>query len=83
MSDVSIGPFIAARSRVRSVEEAAGMSALYVDARNTESLAAGLTALLSDPAARARSGRAARERARSEDLWDAVADAYETLLGGS
>jgi glycosyltransferase involved in cell wall biosynthesis len=63
--------------------EAAGTAALYVDARSAESLAAGLTALLSDPAARERSGRAARERARSEYLWDAVADAYEALLAGS
>jgi glycosyltransferase involved in cell wall biosynthesis len=62
--------------------ETAGTAALYVDARSAESLAAGLTALLSDPAARERSGRAARERARSGYLWDAVADAYETLLAG-
>jgi glycosyltransferase involved in cell wall biosynthesis len=48
-----------------------------------ESLAAGLTALLSDPVARDRSGRAAQERARSEYLWDSVANAYEALLAGS
>ena len=63
--------------------EAAGEAALYVDARRTESLAAGLTALLSDPAAREKSGRAARARARSLYRWDAVTDAYEALLAGS
>ena len=39
--------------------------------------------LLSDPAARESSGRAARARARSLYLWDSVADAYEALLAGS
>jgi len=63
--------------------ETAGEAALYVDARRVESLAAGLAALLGDPAARERSSRAAFERARSRYLWDAVADAYETLLTGS
>ena len=63
--------------------EAAGEAALYVDARRTESLAAGLTALLSDPAAREMSGRAGRARARSLYRWDAVTDAYEALLAGS
>lgn len=62
--------------------EAAGDAALYVDARRPESLSAGLAALLSDPEARGRSGRAARAGARRY-LWDAVADSYETLLAGS
>ena len=63
--------------------EAAGDAALYVDARREDSLAAGVTALLADPRARERSGRAARERARKLYLWDAVADSYEALLAGS
>jgi glycosyltransferase involved in cell wall biosynthesis len=63
--------------------ETAGDAALYVDARRAESLAAGVTALLSDAAARERSGRAARARARSLYLWDSVADDYEALLAGS
>ena len=63
--------------------EVAGEAALYVDVHRAESLAAGLTALLADPAARERSGRAARARARSRYLWDSVADAYEALLAGS
>jgi len=62
--------------------EVAGEAALYVDVHRAESLAAGLTALLADPAARERSGRAARARARSRYLWDSVADAYEALLAG-
>ncbi len=53
-----------------------------MNARSAESLAASLTALLSDPSARERSGRAALERARRDYRWDAVADAYETLLTG-
>ena len=63
--------------------ETAGDAALYVDARRGESLAAGVTALLADPEARARSGRAAAERARARYRWDAVADSYEALLAGS
>ncbi len=63
--------------------EAAGDAAVYVVARHAESLAAGMTALLSDPAARERSGLAARARARSLYLWDSVADAYEAVLAGS
>ncbi|HEX7615123.1 MAG TPA: glycosyltransferase [Thermoanaerobaculia bacterium] len=63
--------------------ETAGDAALYVDAHRAESLAAGVTALLADPAARERSGRAAQARARALYLWDAVADAYEALLAGS
>src|SRR5512140_1718286 len=63
--------------------EVAGEAALYVDARRAESLAAGLAALLSDPEARDRSGRAAAARARSRYRWDAVTDAYEALLAGS
>ncbi len=60
--------------------EAAGEAALFVNARSAESLAAALTSLLSDPSARERSGRAALERARRDYRWEAVADAYETLL---
>ena len=63
--------------------ETSGEAALYVDARRAESLAAGLTALLSDPAARESSGRAARARACALYLWDSVADAYEALLAGA
>lgn len=63
--------------------EAAGEAALYVDARTATSLAAGLTAFLSDPAARAGSGRAARARAQKRYLWDAVAESYEALLTGA
>jgi glycosyltransferase involved in cell wall biosynthesis len=54
-----------------------------VDARTATSLAAGLTAFLSDPAARAGSGRAARARAQKRYLWDAVAESYEALLAGA
>ncbi|HEX7528724.1 MAG TPA: glycosyltransferase [Thermoanaerobaculia bacterium] len=63
--------------------EVAGEAALYVDARRAESLAAGMAALLSDPAARERSGRTAAARGRSRYRWDAVTDAYEALLAGS
>ena len=62
--------------------EAAGEAALYVNARSAASLTTSLTALLSDPVARARSGRAALERARRDYRWEAVADAYEILLKG-
>ena len=60
--------------------EAAGKAALYVDVRSAPDLAAALTALLSDPSARETSGREALERARRDYRWEAVADAYETLL---
>lgn len=63
--------------------EAAGNAALYVDARLPESLAAAVTTLLSDPASREGSGRAARARARALYLWDAVTDSYEALLAGA
>ncbi|MDL2716110.1 MAG: glycosyltransferase [Acidobacteriota bacterium] len=63
--------------------EVAGDAALYVDVHRAGSLAAGMIALLSDSAARERSGRAARARARSLYLWDSVADSYEALLTGS
>jgi glycosyltransferase involved in cell wall biosynthesis len=62
--------------------EAAGEAALFVNARSAASLAASLTALLSDPSARERSGRAALARARRDYRWEAVAHAYETLLTG-
>jgi glycosyltransferase involved in cell wall biosynthesis len=60
--------------------EVAGDSAVYVDVRQGESLAGGLTALLADAGARTRSGTSARDRARTLYLWDAVADAYERLF---
>jgi glycosyltransferase involved in cell wall biosynthesis len=63
--------------------ETAGEAALYVDVRRDEHLAAALTALLGDPAARGRSSRAALERARTRYLWDSVTDAYEALLAAS
>ena len=62
--------------------EVAGDAALYVDARSAQSLAAAVAALLTDPAAREKSGREAASRARSRYLWDAVTDAYEALLAG-
>lgn len=62
--------------------EVAGETALYWDAHEPDSLAAGLTRLFADPGLRGRLGEAARRRARSEYLWDAVTDRYESLLRG-
>ena len=63
--------------------EAAGETAIYWDARHPETLAEGLTALLSDPDGRRRRGEAARARASTLYRWSDVADAYERLLSGS
>lgn len=62
--------------------EVAGNTALYWNAREPDTLAAGLTRLCGDPTLGVLLGEAARRRARSEYLWDAVTDRYEALLLG-
>lgn len=52
-----------------------GLCADIVPAGDAEALTAALRALLDDPQRRARMGRAARERARTEFSWEAVARA--------
>ncbi|MFI5179853.1 MAG: glycosyltransferase [Thermoanaerobaculia bacterium] len=63
--------------------EVAGETAVYWDARRPETLAEGLSALLSDPEERRKRGEAARARAEALYRWSDVADAYERLLSGS
>jgi len=60
---------------IPEVVGAPGVCADIVPAGDAEALTAALRALLDDPERRARMGRAARERARTEFSWEAVARA--------
>jgi glycosyltransferase involved in cell wall biosynthesis len=60
--------------------EVLGDAGRYYARNDADSLAAGLRALLADPAEQRRLGEAAQRRALAEYSWDHVADEYETLF---
>jgi glycosyltransferase involved in cell wall biosynthesis len=62
--------------------EVAGSAALFWDAREPATLSRQLSDLLPDAVRREALGAAARRRAGARYRWDAVAAAYEALLGG-